>query len=63
MKYYIQSVNEAGEIVGVPEELLICKDCKWYEVERPHFCGIGKGLMFEEDFCSDGDWREDHDPR
>ena len=62
MKYYIQRVNDAGELDGIPYELITCKDCKWYENDKRHFCGIGKGFMFEDDYCSDADQRfKDHD--
>ncbi len=30
MRYYIQSVNDAGEIVGVPEELITCEHCRYF---------------------------------
>lgn len=30
MRYYIQSVNDAGEITGVPEELITCEHCRYF---------------------------------
>lgn len=40
-------------------ELIRCRDCKWYGKDRLHCCGIGKGLQFDDDYCSDAEKRKE----
>ena len=41
-------------------ELIRCKDCKWYELDKEHYCGFGgHGYRFETDYCSDAERKED----
>lgn len=51
-KTYLLTIDETGKHV---RKLVMCEECKWYGYDKPHFCGIGKGLMFEDDFCSDSE--------
>lgn len=59
MRYYILSVNDAGEIVGVPEELITCAHCQWWGKDKLYYCGLGRGYKFVIDYCSEADRREE----
>ena len=35
-------------------ELIRCKDCYWYEFDKPMECGFGgHGIRTKDDYCSD----------
>ena len=41
-------------------ELIRCRECKWYEMDKPHYCGFGgHGYRLESDFCSDAERKEE----
>lgn len=57
---------EAWHWLPVREEIVRCKDCKWFDRDRtpeddyPHFCHeIGIDLMEDDGFCAWGGRRED----
>lgn len=57
MKEYIciESPNEVEDGMLVREqELIRCRDCKWYEFDVSHRCGYTglNGYIAEDDFCS-----------
>jgi hypothetical protein len=57
MKEYIciESPNEVeGGLLVRKQELIRCKDCKWYEFDVSHRCGYTglNGYIAEDDFCS-----------
>lgn len=57
MKYFILRVNDDGDIVGEPSELITCKYCEWWSKDKLYHCGLGKGYKFTNDYCSEADRR------
>ena len=69
MAEYIVNINEdvLGEFDFIAVEsltkgtpLIRCRECKWYEIDKPHYCGFGgHGHRLESDFCSDAERKEE----
>ena len=54
---YDVDADEFTEYIGfirTKQELIRCKDCKWYDFDVSHRCGYTglNGYIAEDDFCS-----------
>ncbi len=59
MKKWIVSYDEDGN--EFTEELIQCKDCKYFEIEDGdiyYWCTEGQRYREPEDYCSDAERRE-----
>lgn len=75
MKEYIVSMDTAYEFemrrFEELQELIRCKDCKWYEIAhlkkdgtddrrfKPTWCTLWRAQMSEDDFCSKAERKEE----
>ena len=41
------------------DQVIRCKDCKWYECDEKLHCGLSHGVRLKDDYCSDAERRTD----
>ena len=59
-EYICECENWEEPVLYPVAELIRCRKCKWYEIDKPHYCGFGgHGHRLESDFCSDAERKEE----